>query len=50
VAQGEFGVLVGEGGGVVVGVPGGALCLAPGTIGLGEDAQVRAEGSTSQRG
>jgi hypothetical protein len=38
VAQGEFGMMAGEGGGVMAGVPGSALGLAPGTISFGEDA------------
>jgi hypothetical protein len=43
-----------EGGGVMAGVPGGASCLAPSTIGFGEDAEVGAEvrsksGSLSRR-
>jgi hypothetical protein len=43
VAHGVFGEVAREGGGVMAGVPGGASCLAPSTIGFGEDAEVGAE-------
>lgn len=42
-AHGVFGEVAREGGGVMAGVPGGASCLAPSTIGFGEDAEVGAE-------
>jgi hypothetical protein len=42
--HGEFGVVAGDGGGVMAGVPPGSpLGLAPSTIGFGEDAQVGTE-------
>jgi hypothetical protein len=41
VAHGVFSEVVArEGGSVMAGVPGGASCLAPSTIGFGEDAEV----------
>jgi hypothetical protein len=43
VAHGVFGEVAREGGSVLAGVPGGASCLAPSTIGFGEDAEVGAE-------
>jgi hypothetical protein len=43
VAHGVFGEVAREGGSVMAGVPGGASCLAPSTIGFGEDAEVGAE-------
>jgi hypothetical protein len=54
VAHGVFGEVAREGGSVMTGVPGGASCLAPSTIGFGEDAEVGAEvrstsGSSSRR-
>jgi hypothetical protein len=48
--HGEFSVVAGEGGGVMAGVPGGALGLAPSAIGFGGDAQAGAEVASSKSG